>query len=211
MLLLLGTKNPHKIREITEILSDLPNLQFLTFRECPFSDVSEDGATFAENARKKAREICAQTGLPVLAEDSGLEVYALGGAPGVLSARFAGADKDSRANIEKLLDALREIADRRARFRCVAVLALPNGTELMSEGVLEGRIALVPSGSEGFGYDPVFIPDGYDATLAELGSEIKNRISHRRRALESIKIQLAALVGSSGSQPQPSSSAERDA
>ncbi len=205
MLLLLGTKNPHKIREITEILSDLPNLQFLTFRECPFSDIAEDGATFAENARKKAREICAQTGLPVLAEDSGLEVYALGGAPGVRSARFAGADKNSRANNEKLLDALREISDRRARFCCVAVLALPNGTELVSEGVLEGRIALVPSGSEGFGYDPVFIPDGYDATLAELGSEIKNRISHRRRALEGIKTQLAALVGAGPFSPRPSS------
>lgn len=187
MLLLLGTKNTNKIREITEILSDVPNIKFLTFRECSFSDISEDGKTFAENARKKAKEICAQTGLPVLAEDSGLEVYALGGAPGVESARFAGAHKDSRANIEKLLGLLKDKKDRRARFRCAAVLVLPDGAEFLSEGVLEGQIAQAPKGTEGFGYDPVFIPDGYAQTLAELGLEIKNRLSHRRRALEGLK------------------------
>lgn len=187
MLLLLGTKNTNKIREITEILSDLPNVQFLTFGECPFSDISEDGRTFAENARKKAREICAQTGLPVLAEDSGLEVYALGGAPGVQSARFAGAHKDSRANIEKLLELLKDNTDRRARFRCVAVLVFPEGKEFLSEGVLEGQIAWAPRGTGGFGYDPVFVPDGYDQTLAEIGPEIKNRISHRRRALDGLR------------------------
>lgn len=186
MVLLLGTKNLNKIREITEILSDLSGIKLLTFQEHPFCDVLEDGETFEENARKKAHTICAQTGLPVLAEDSGLEVYALGGAPGVRSARFAGAEKDDRANIEKLLDAMRNISDRRARFRCVAVLALPTGEEFVSEGVLEGRIALAPAGSAGFGYDPIFIPSGYDQTLAELGSEVKNRISHRRRALEGL-------------------------
>ncbi|MFN4218675.1 MAG: RdgB/HAM1 family non-canonical purine NTP pyrophosphatase [Candidatus Bipolaricaulia bacterium] len=187
MLLLLGTKNTNKIREITTILSDVPNVKFLTFRECPFSDVSEDGKTFAENARKKATEICAQTGLPVLAEDSGLEVYALGGAPGVESARFAGAHKDSRANMAKLLELLKDKEDRRARFRCVVVLVFPDGRELLSEGVLEGQIAPAPRGTGGFGYDPVFIPKGYAQTLAELGPEIKNRISHRRRALEGLK------------------------
>lgn len=190
MVLLLGTKNLNKIREITEILSDLSGIKLLTFQEHPFSDVLEDGETFEENARKKAHAICAQTGLPVLAEDSGLEVYALGGAPGVRSARFAGAEKDDRANIEKLLDAMRNISDRRARFRCVAVLALPSGEEFVSEGVLEGQIALAPAGSAGFGYDPIFIPSGYDQTLAELGSKVKNRISHRRRALESLSAYL---------------------
>lgn len=187
MLLLLGTKNTNKIREITEILSDIPNVKFLTFRECPFSDISEDGKTFAENARKKAQEICAQTGLPVLAEDSGLEVHALGGAPGVESARFAGVHKDNRANIEKLLEMLKDKEDRRARFRCVAVLVFPDGREFLSEGVLEGQITRSPRGTGGFGYDPVFIPHGYAQTLAELGPEIKNRISHRRRALEGLK------------------------
>ncbi len=188
MLLLLGTKNTHKIREITEILSDLSNIRLLTFRECSFSEIAEDGQTFAENARKKAHQICAQTGLPVLAEDSGLEVDALGGAPGVHSARFAGPHNDSRANITKLLELLKDTEDRRARFRCVAVLVFPDGEEFLSEGVLEGQIAQAPRGSEGFGYDPVFIPQGYTQTLAELGPQIKNRISHRRRALEGLRV-----------------------
>lgn len=188
MLLLLGTKNTNKIREITEILSDLPHVKFLTFRECPFSDIVEDGETFAENARKKAHQICAQTGLPVLAEDSGLEVQALGGAPGVRSARFAGAHKDSAAHIEKLLELLKDKEDRCARFRCVAVLLWPDGEEFLSEGVLEGQIAWTPRGTRGFGYDPVFIPNGYEKTLAELGPTIKNRISHRRRALEGLRV-----------------------
>jgi XTP/dITP diphosphohydrolase len=194
MVLLLGTKNPHKIREITEILSDLVGITLLTWRERPFADVPEDGETFEANARTKAQMICAETGLPVLAEDSGLEVYALGGAPGVRSARFAGPQKDDRANIAKLLDALSTVSDRRARFRSVAVLALPDGTELVSEGILQGRIALAPAGSAGFGYDPIFIPDGYGSTLAELGGEIKNRISHRRRALEGLKKYLQSLL-----------------
>jgi len=188
--ILLGTKNPHKLREIKEILSELCKAQLLTVRECPFSDVPEEGATLEENARRKAHTICAQTGLPVLAEDSGLEVEALGGAPGVRSARFAGERRDDRANIEKLLSLLKDVTERRARFRCVAVLAWPNGKELLSEGILWGQIARAPRGTEGFGYDPVFIPDGYDQTLAELGPQIKNRISHRRRALEGLMRQL---------------------
>lgn len=192
MRLLLGTKNPHKIREIREICSELCGeaLELLTFWERPFSEVLEDGQTFEENARKKAHQICAQTGLTVLAEDSGLEVFALGGAPGVRSARFAGEHKDDRANIEKLLSMLGNSADRRARFRCVAVLAWPTGDELLSEGVLWGQIAHAPRGTAGFGYDPIFIPDGYTQTLAELGPQIKNRMSHRRRALEGLMHQL---------------------
>jgi XTP/dITP diphosphohydrolase len=185
--ILLGTKNPHKIREITEILSELlSGFQLVTFRECPFSDVPEEGATLEENALLKARTICAQTGMPVLAEDSGLEVEALGGAPGVRSARFAGEGKDDRANIEKLLGLLEGVSERRARFRCVAVLVWPTGEELLSEGILWGQIARAPRGTGGFGYDPIFIPEGYDQTLAELGLQIKNRISHRRRALEAL-------------------------
>ena len=186
MRLLLGTKNSNKIREIKEMCAAFPDLELLTFSECPFSDVLEDGKTFEENARKKARQICAETGLPVLAEDSGLEVFALGGAPGVQSARFAGPHKDDQANIEKLLRLLQDSTDRRARFRCVAVLAFPNGEECVSEGMLEGKIAHAPSGAWGFGYDPIFIPDGYTQTLAELGPQIKNKISHRRRAVEGL-------------------------
>ncbi len=190
MRLLLGTKNPNKIREIKEICAGVSNIELLTFSECPFSDVLEDGKTFTENARKKAHQICSQTALPVLAEDSGLEVYALGGAPGVHSARFAGEHKDDQANIKKLLESLKDNTDRRARFRCVTVLAFPDGTELLSEGVLEGEIAYAPRGSEGFGYDPIFIPEGYTQTLAELGPRIKNALSHRRRALEGLLRQL---------------------
>ncbi len=190
MRLLLGTKNSNKIREIKAICTEFLDLELLTFSECPFSDVLEDGETFEENARKKAQQICVQTGLPVLAEDSGLEVYALGGAPGVHSARFAGERKDDHANIEKLLALLKDSPDRRARFRCVAVLVWPNGDELISEGVLSGQIALAPRGTAGFGYDPIFIPDGYTQTLAELGSQVKNQISHRRRALEGLMRQL---------------------
>lgn len=193
MRLLLGTKNHGKIAEIREIFAPF-SPELLTFRERPFSDVLEDGATFAENARKKARAICQETGLAVLAEDSGLEVAALAGAPGVCSARFAGESKSDCANIEKLLNLLQNAADRRARFRCVAVLRLTDGREFISEGCLEGRIALRPKGTAGFGYDPIFVPDGYDQTLAELGREIKNKISHRKRALERLTLQLKTLL-----------------
>lgn len=201
MRLLLGTKNSNKIREIKEICVEFLDLELLTFSECPFSDVLEDGETFEENARKKAQQICAQTNLPVLAEDSGLEVYALGGAPGVHSARFAGEHKDDQANIEKLLALLKDSTDRRARFRCVAVLVWPNGDELMSEGVLSGQIALSPRGTAGFGYDPIFIPDGYTQTLAELGSQVKNKISHRRRALEGLMRQLQQRLSAAVEHP----------
>jgi XTP/dITP diphosphohydrolase len=187
MRLVLGTKNPGKIREITQILSDI---ELLTFREQPFSDVPEDGETFEENARRKAQEIFYETRLPVLAEDSGLEVEALQGAPGVHSARFAGETKDDRANIEKLLDVLKNVTDRRARFRCVAVLYLADGQEFLSEGTLSGWIALEPRGTAGFGYDPIFIPEGYQHTLGELGTETKNQISHRRRAIEGLRAQI---------------------
>lgn len=198
MRLLLGTKNPNKIREIKEICAEFLHVELLTFSDYPFSDVLEDGETFEENARKKAYQICAQTGLPVLAEDSGLEVYALGGAPGVRSARFAGEHKDDQANIEKLLALLKDSRDRKACFRCVAVLVWPSGDELLSEGVLTGQIALAPRGTAGFGYDPVFIPDGYTQTLAELGLQIKNTMSHRRRALEGLMRQLQQRLSAAG-------------
>lgn len=186
MRLLLGTQNQGKIAEITAILAERSEFELLTVREQPFTEVTEDGATFAENARKKARTISHETGLAVLAEDSGLEVAALGGTPGVRSARFAGDAKDDRANIAKLLELLTGVTDRRARFRCVAVIAFPDGREYLGEGVLEGQIALAPKGSAGFGYDPVFIPEGYAQTLAELGPQVKNKISHRRRALQAL-------------------------
>jgi XTP/dITP diphosphohydrolase len=183
MELLLGTKNKGKIREIKEIFT-LPNVKLLTYEECSFSDVAEEGSSFEENALLKARQICAETGLPVLAEDSGLEVAALDGRPGVRSSRFAGEGSSDEENIAKLLGLLQGVSDRRARFRAVAVLRFPQGKELVAEGELRGEIALAPQGESGFGYDPVFIPEGFSQTLAELGPEVKNGISHRRQALE---------------------------
>lgn len=201
MRLLLGTKNLEKIREIRAIFADLPQLGLITIQEHPFADVVEDGTTFAENACKKARMISQKTELAVLAEDSGLEVEALGGRPGVHSALLAGAAKNDRANIAKLLRLLEKIEDRQARLCCVAVLHLPDAREFLSEGRLEGRIAARPRGRAGFGYDPVFIPDGYEQTLAELGAEIKNQISHRRRALEGLKTLLKMLCSKCGLEP----------
>lgn len=185
MTILLGTKNKGKIREIKEIL-DLPGVKLLTYEERPFSEVAEEGDSFEENALLKARQICAETGLPVLAEDSGLEVPALDGQPGVRSSRFAREEATDEENIAKLLELLQGVDDRRARFRTVAVLRFPEGRELVTEGELWGEIALEPRGKHGFGYDPVFIPEGLSKTLAELGPEVKNRISHRRQALEKL-------------------------
>ncbi len=199
MILLLGTKNAGKIRELKVLLSDLPGISFLTFNERPFSSVEETGRTFRENALLKARSICAETGLPVLAEDSGLEVAALGGAPGVYSARYSGEPVDYARNNALLLKNLAGVADRRARFVDVAVLRLPDGREYVREGILSGRIATAPRGAGGFGYDPLFIPDGYDKTLAELGEEEKNRISHRARAIAAMKEVIRSLLAEEGS------------
>jgi len=190
----LATKNPHKLEEILSILGEIPGVEFLTFRDIPLPDVEETGGTLEENAILKATSVARETGLPALAEDTGLEVEALGGAPGVRSARFAGEDKDYRANNEKLLGLLKGVTDRRARFRTVAVLALPDGRTWTAEGVLEGRIAETPRGEGGFGYDPLFIPEGETRTLAEMSPEEKNRISHRRKALEAMRSILEELA-----------------
>ena len=147
-------------------------------------DVVEDGATFLANATKKAVTLAKASGLWALADDSGLEVAALGGAPGVCSARFAGEPADDAANIQKLLQMLDPAKMRRAWFRCVIVLATPEGDSDWVEGRCEGQIAAAARGRHGFGYDPVFIPDGYTRTFAELGPAVKNVISHRSIALQ---------------------------
>lgn len=188
MRLLVASGNRRKAAEIAAILGGgAPGrLEVLTLADFPGLELPEEtGATFLENARIKARAGAAGSGLPTLGEDSGLSVDALGGAPGVLSARYA--EGDDAARWSKLLQELRGVpaGGRTARFVCAAVLALPDGREISSEGVCEGEIALAPRGEGGFGYDPVFLlPDG--RTMAELTSEEKAAISHRGKALRSI-------------------------
>ena len=193
--LLLGTRNPGKIAEIVHLLNDIDRLTLLTLAERPFDEVPETGDSFLENALLKAIGIGTQTGLPVLAEDAGLEVTALGGAPGVHSARFAGLPVDYGRNNELLLERLGGVEDRRARFVTVAVLRLPEGEVFVTTGTLPGRITTEPAGTGGFGYDPLFVPDGSDRTLAELSMPEKSRISHRMQALRRMRPILLDLIG----------------
>lgn len=186
MRILVATMNAGKLREYERLLADVPGLELETMRslETPV-EVEEDRDTFVGNARKKAYEIAAASGMPCLADDSGLEVDALGGGPGVRSARYAGDSGGDAENNAKLLEALRDVpdAERTARFRCVIAVVDAEGRELaIAEGSCEGRIAREPKGTHGFGYDPLFIPDGFTHTMAELGPETKNRISHRAKA-----------------------------
>ena len=194
MKVLLGTTNPGKTREILSILGDIPGISWLTPAEVSIPEVPETGTTFLENALLKAQTIAATTGLATLAEDSGLEVEALGGAPGVRSARYAGDPPDHAANNRRLLTALAGTSNRRARFRTVAALALPGGRVWTADGALEGTIAETPRGARGFGYDPLFIPDGETRTLAELSAAEKNALSHRYQALEGLRPRLVALA-----------------
>ena len=194
MKVLLGTGNPAKLAEILAILGAIPGVEWVSASDLGLPEPEEEGKTLEENAIIKAVTYAKRAGLPALAEDTGLEVEALGGAPGVLSSRFAGREKDYAANNRKLLELLEGAENRRARFRTVAVLALPDGRFWTSEGVLEGEIAREPRGSGGFGYDPLFIPKGDTRTLAELSPEEKNAISHRRKALEGLKPLLRVLA-----------------
>jgi len=184
--LLLGTYNTGKLREIQTILVDIP-WRIRSLRE--FEDIgvaTESGDTYAANAIAKAQFYARATGLCALADDSGLEVEALGGAPGVFSARYAGAGASDADRRKLLLSELADVAgeERKARFVCVVAVAAPDGSMLnASEGVCHGTIAFEPRGEGGFGYDPLFVPDGFEQTFAELADSIKNRISHRARAL----------------------------
>lgn len=194
MILLLGTHNRGKIEELKELLADLEGLELLTFHERSFHEVEETGSTFRENALLKAWAIGRETGIPVLADDSGLEVASLNGEPGVRSARFSGVPVDYARNNTLLLERLKEFEDRRARFVIVIVLRLPDGREFLQEGILDGKIARHLIGAGGFGYDPLFIPEGSSLTLAEMTSAEKNVISHRQRAIVGIKEVLRDLL-----------------
>jgi len=183
MKLLVATRNPHKLDEILAILV-LPGLQMLSMRDFPdLPEVVEDGETFAANAAKKARLLSQATGLWAMGDDSGLEVAALDGEPGVYSARYAGEPVNYAANNAKLLARLAGQPNRRARFRCVLALAEPGGLCRTLEGRCEGTITEAPRGSHGFGYDPLFVPDGDTLTFAEMPASAKNGRSHRALAL----------------------------
>lgn len=185
--LVVATKNPDKVREVQAVLAAVaPEVDLVVGGEWP--DVAEIGATLEENALIKARVVAAATGMPAVADDTGLEVDALGGAPGVHTARYAGPDGDYAANRAALLEALRGTADRRARFRTVVALVVPGEAEVLAEGVLEGRITTTERGSRGFGYDSIFEVAG--RTLAEMGEGEKNRISHRARALQTLAVRV---------------------
>ena len=192
--LLLGTRNEGKIREAKGLLAGIAGLELLTFSDFPFSPVPETGSTFLENALLKAKSICAETGLSTLSEDAGLEVHALGGDPGVRSARFAGEPSDPAKNNAWLLRRLEGVSDRRARFITVAVLCLTDGQIFVTTGTFPGTIAYTPSGTHGFGYDPLFLPHGMERTLGQLPLEEKNRMSHRCKALSRMKAILENLI-----------------
>jgi len=193
-LLLLGTRNPGKLREITSILEG-SGWSFSSLQEFDHvGSAEENGVTYSENAIAKAQFYAAATGLVALADDSGLEVAALDGAPGVYSARYAGENASDADRRQLLMSELSKTSntDRRARFVCVVAIADPTGSVLnLSEGICHGTITFTPRGDGGFGYDPLFIPDGYTETFAELPETIKNRISHRALALVQTKQFLA--------------------
>jgi XTP/dITP diphosphohydrolase len=189
MILVLATRNKGKVREIGSALA-IPFLTFQSLNDFPdLPEVIEDGATFLENALKKARTVSDSLNLPVLADDSGLEVDLLKGAPGVWSARFSGPRATDRENNEKLLTLLQGVPEekRSARFVCVLVLYDPSGRWVRTEGTCEGRIAVAPAGDQGFGYDPVFYLPEFQKTMAQLPLEKKNQISHRAKALEKMR------------------------
>lgn len=189
MEIVLATRNKKKIEEIRRITADLPItiLSLENYPDCP--ETVEDRETFEGNATKKAVEVCQCTGKTALADDSGLEVDALNGAPGVYSARYAGSGANDVKNNEKLLAELRNMPldKRSAQFVCCMALVFPDGTVKTFFGFVKGHIGLEVKGKTGFGYDPVFIPEGFDKTFAEMTAGEKDRLSHRGKALENIR------------------------
>ncbi|MGW7055017.1 RdgB/HAM1 family non-canonical purine NTP pyrophosphatase [Streptomyces sp. NPDC054887] len=197
--LILATRNAGKITELHAILADAGLQHDLVgadaYPEIP--DVKETGVTFAENALLKAHAMARATGLPAVADDSGLAVDVLGGAPGIFSARWSGTHGDDEANLRLLLAQLADIdaPHRTAHFACAAALALPDGTERVVEGRLQGTLRHTPAGANGFGYDPILQPDDYDVTCAELTPAQKNAISHRGKAFRALAPAVRELLG----------------
>ena len=195
--LVLATRNAKKLRELEEILA-AAGLD-VTLEALPDSapDVVEDGLTFAQNAVKKARSAADSTGLPAVADDSGLCVDALNEMPGVLSARWAGSGKDDAANLALVLDQVRDVPDTHlgAHFACAMAVALPDGEDRVVDGRLDGSLVREPRGDGGFGYDPIFLPEGHDLTTAEMPAAEKHAISHRGKALRALVPVLRDLLG----------------
>jgi XTP/dITP diphosphohydrolase len=195
--LVVATRNRKKVEEIRRILEGVPVALYSLddFPGCP--EVEEDQDTFEGNAVKKATAVAQYTKKPAIADDSGLEVYALNGAPGVFSARYAGEGADDRKNLEKVLSELRGVEEgkRGARFVCVIALAFPEGRVETFDGFVEGRIGTGPKGVSGFGYDPVFYPKGHGRTFAEMDADEKDALSHRGMALKELRVYLLSLAG----------------
>ncbi|MCK9159402.1 MAG: non-canonical purine NTP diphosphatase [Bacteroidaceae bacterium] len=182
--LVFATNNKHKLKEVIAILKDQVELLSLNDINCHI-DIPETSQTLEGNAEQKADFIFQNYGLNCFADDTGLEVEALNGAPGVYSARYAGKDHDSEANMQKLLKSMEDKKNRKAKFRTIISLII-NGKHYLFEGEIKGTIIKKKCGEGGFGYDPIFIPDGYDKTFAELGNDIKNNISHRALAIHKL-------------------------
>jgi XTP/dITP diphosphohydrolase len=194
--LVLATRNAHKLDELAEILGAAGvDVRLLPLPDGA-PDVVEDGLTFADNALKKARASAAHTGLPSVADDSGLCVDVLNGMPGIFSARWAGTGRDDSANLALVLDQVADVPDDHlgARFVCAAAVALPSGEERVVEGEVLGRLVRTPRGAGGFGYDPIFVPHGYDVTTAEMTAEAKHAISHRGNAFRALAPVLGELL-----------------
>ena len=188
----MATANPNKIKEIQKKLGT--NYHFFSLHEIGCTeDVPETSDTIEGNAAQKARYVFEQYGYDCFSEDTGLEIDALNGAPGVITARYAGENKDPNANMEKVLNELKGIANRKARFKTVIALKL-NKQEYFFEGIVNGTISEEKRGKDGFGYDPIFVPDGYDRTYAEMSIEEKNVMSHRALAVDKLKIFLDGLA-----------------
>ena len=192
----IASRNPHKLRELARICADWP-VEWITVRNHPestsFPDVEETGDTYLENALLKAQAVAAALDVPAIADDSGIEVDALGGKPGPRSARYAGEGAGDEQNLVALMRAVAGIpgGGRTARYRCVAAIAWPDGSERHAEAVCEGTLVGKRRGRAGFGYDPIFVPAGWDLTMAELTDEQKDRISHRGRAFRALGADLA--------------------
>ena len=197
--LVLATRNPGKLAELSRILaSGHVDVTVSSLAEFPsVAEVAETGATFAENALIKARAVAADTGLPAIADDSGLCIDALNGMPGVLSARWAGRHGDDEANLRLVLAQIADVPPGRrgAHFACAAALVMPSGTEHVTEGVMSGSLIAEPRGTNGFGYDPIFVPESSELTTAEMSAEDKDAISHRGSALRELAPVIAALLG----------------